>query len=299
MAALKGGGGDGDKKRNGTQPYQPGNTAGGIKPPSNPPVIVHPSYGREPEPKKTQAELDKEKAQEMINTYRSWILASRLKGWNVAADMLSHFLDGSGSVQTLKPSWLREQRAVKEGESRNLQRIFTTRFEEKSGNKATFGSILAKLINSGEIEGSPLSVRDYWDYQVLEYAEKGQELTYTSGGSTLTHYVECRLVKISENRYQVEGNVIAQWFDPYDWHADLGFTINGEIPFSDTEMLFLEKNGGAKKFDMRSSWKFQFKGIFDTKHPQYGLQAINGRPIVLYNGDYQWRNLSKKDWNFR
>jgi len=186
------------------------------------------------------------------------IKSARDKGYNVAADNLQRFLDGSGGTKTIDVKWLRSFSAVTGAERVNQERFETSLTE------------LAYKLKDGETR----SFSDYWDRKLT--ASTLTELFYASGTSTITSSGTFSLIRKGDT-ISILGAVEHHWWDPYDWHAGLTAFIPGFGVISDEDALLLQRHRGSRGFMMETKWK----------------QTVSGR-IVIRHGwfdevDYEWK----------
>jgi hypothetical protein len=190
------------------------------------------------EPSDMTARLDK-----IAQTYRDMIAAARKKGYNVAADNLQRFLDGTGETKELDVSWLRSFSATTDAE-----RVNQERFEGPL-------SKVAKTVDHAQHK----SFEDHWDRMFT--ANQATELYYASGTSTIHSKGKFELEGL-ENIVRIDGSVNQHWFDPYDWHEGLGAYIPGFGNVSDEDALLLQKYRGAKPFMMEADWRQWLSGTY-------------------------------------
>lgn len=190
------------------------------------------------EPPDMTARLDK-----IAKTYEEMIASSRKKGYNVAADNLQRFLDGTGGTRKLDVPWLRSFGAVTEAEQVNQNRF------ENSLSKQ------AKTVGHGDKKG----FEDHWDRTLT--ASQATELYYASGTSTIRSAGKFDLEGL-ENLVHIGGWAAHHWFDPYDWHEGLSAFIPGFGNVSDEDALLLQKYRGAKPFMMEADWRQSLSGTY-------------------------------------
>jgi hypothetical protein len=190
---------------------------------------------------------EKEKALMLKKNYLEMIKKSRERNFNMAADCLQWWLDGSGFQKNLDFNWLRKQREVVSAENVNIER-----FENDYDSK--FGLFLLTLE-----EGKPKNFTTYYDKQVR--AGVFGELYYASGDSTLSSKCNFKVTK-KNNNYKLSGEIIHSWNDRYDWHKGASAYIYGFGNIGDSDALLVEKYCGAKSFEMRSQWKQSFNLTF-------------------------------------
>jgi Domain of unknown function (DUF4157) len=195
----------------------------------------------EPETPELTAKLDR-----IAQQYRDMIKDARDKGYNVAADNLQRFLDGTGGVKKIDVTWLRSFSATTDAEKVNQQRFETS---------------LAKIAKTVE-HGMKKEFEDHWDRMYT--ASPTTELYYASGTSTIRSTGKFHFESI-ENVVNFGGRVTHHWSDPYDWHEGLSAFIPGHGNISDEDALLLQKYRGAKPFHMEAEWLQDLTGRY-TRH---------------------------------
>ncbi|WP_331236634.1 eCIS core domain-containing protein [Natronorarus salvus] len=190
--------------------------------------------------------------------YREMIRKAREDGYDVAADNLQRFLEGTGGTKQLNVGWLRGFNAVTRAERTNQSRF------EKS---------LADIAD-GMSDGQTRTFDDYWDRQFT--ASTFTELYYASGTSTITSTGTFTLTR-SGDTTTITGTVEHRWWDPYDWHAGLVAFVPGFGTISDDDALLLQQHRGAGPFDMEATWTQTVSG------------TITHRAWWFDSTDYTWR----------
>lgn len=176
--------------------------------------------------------------------YRNMIEKARGRGWNIAADNLQRFLDGTGGTKTLEVSWLRGFSAVPAAERANQERF------QRSLTKQAYELT----------DGETRRFSDYWHRQLTGGITT--ELFYASGTSTIRSLGNFTL-KRDGKVITIEGAVEHHWYDPYDWHADLAAYIPGFGSVSDKDALLLQQHRGAKEFQMNADWPQTVQGSIE------------------------------------
>ncbi|KIC00272.1 hypothetical protein OA93_01285 [Flavobacterium sp. KMS] len=191
---------------------------------------------------------EREKALMLKANYIKMIEKSRARNFNMAADCLQWWLDGSGFTKNINFNWLRKQREVIAAEEENIER-----FEDRLKNE-NFDKTLIK-------------VGDFIDYNnKLHYMFTGGifgELYYTCGTSTIISECNFKITKMKDN-FVLSGTIVHSWWDRYDWHKGANAFIYGFGNVGDSEALLVEKYCGAKPFDMRSQWQQSFNRTFQS-----------------------------------
>ncbi len=164
---------------------------------------------------------------EIEQQYRDIISRGRIRGWNIAADNLQHFLDGGGNKRTLSWSWLRKYDSVIRAEKKNRERFINQTLKDK-----------IKKYKSGVVE-----VLDWWDAQEKESVST--QLYFVSGSFTLTSYGKFELSCVKDGKVRVKGSIDHYWWDIYDWHAGLFANVPTFGKISDADALALKNAGRA------------------------------------------------------
>jgi RHS repeat-associated protein len=197
---------------------------------------------------------------EIEQQYRKIISRGRLRGWNVAADNLQHFLDGGDNRRKLSWSWLRKFNSVLRAERKNRERFINRTLKDK-----------IRKYKSGVIE-----VLDWWDSQ--EKASVSTELYFASGSFTLTSYGKFELSCVKGGKIRVKGSIDHYWWDIYDWHAGLFAAVPTFGNVSDADALALKNAGRAANYYMDSTW-------YDTIDVQLEKNKFSA-------SDFKWRGPS-------
>ncbi|KIA93634.1 hypothetical protein OA93_21775 [Flavobacterium sp. KMS] len=200
---------------------------------------------------------EKEKALMLKKNYLEMIKKARERNFNMAADCLQWWLDGTGFTKNIDFNWLRKQSEVIAAENVNLER-----FE----NDPDFIIFLKKLTDANS------------DTYVTHFDCKFtggifRELYYVCGTSTITSTCYFIVSKKKEN-FILSGKIIHKWWDRYDWHKGANAYINGFGYVKDSDALLVEKYCGAKPYDMRGEWQQNFNKTFQ-------LQFIGGINLKL------------------
>lgn len=142
---------------------------------------------------------EKEKALMLKANYIKMIAKSRERNYNMAADNLQWWLDGTGFTKNIDFNWLRKNGEVIAAEEVNYRR-FESELED-----------LAKVLQDGDSKTL---------HKNFEHLVKGgifRELYYASGDSTLKS--KCNFeIKRKKDVFTVSGTIIQSWYDRYDWH---------------------------------------------------------------------------------
>lgn len=189
---------------------------------------------------------EKEKALMLKKNYLEMIKKARERNFNMAADCLQWWLDGTGFTKTMDFNWLRKQREVIAAENLNLDR---------------FAEVLEKYGKTLKEEGDLAKYEDHFEHQV-----KGGifgELHYTSGDSTLSSHCYFKIT-IKGNKFLVTGIIKHSWWDDYNWHKGADAYIPSFGSVKDSDALLVEKYYGARPFQMKSEWQQSFNKTFES-----------------------------------
>jgi hypothetical protein len=189
---------------------------------------------------------EKEKALMLKKNYLEMIKKARERNFNMAADCLQWWLDGSGFTKNIDFNWLRKQKEVIAAENLNLER---------------FAEMLEKYGKTLKEEGDVAKYDDHFEHQV-----KGSifgELYYASGDSTLSSHCYFKITK-KKNNFLVTGIIKHFWWDSYNWHKGANAYIPSFGYVKDSDALLVEKYCEAKPFDMKSEWQQSFNKSFQS-----------------------------------
>jgi hypothetical protein len=191
---------------------------------------------------------EKEKALMLKKNYLEMIKKARERNYNMAADCLQWWLDGTGFTKNIDVNWLRGNNEVIVAENVNIER-----FEERLGLE----NFDKKLIKNG----------DFAEYKnELQRQLVGgifRELYYVCGTSTITSKANFKITLVKDN-FVLSGTIIHYWWDRYDWHKGANAYINGFGYVNDSDALLVEKHCGARPYEMRSQWQQSFNKTFKS-----------------------------------
>ncbi|WP_409416709.1 hypothetical protein [Flavobacterium sp. PS2] len=191
---------------------------------------------------------EKDKALMLKKNYLEMIKKARERNFNMAADCLQWWLDGTGFTKTMDFNWLRKQSEVIAAENVNLERF-------EIDYDTNFGIFLLTLE-----EGKPRNFTTYYDKQFT--GGIFGELYYTSGTSILTSRCFFKVTNKGKDNYTLSGYIIHSWHDTYNWHKGAKAYIPSFGSVKDSDALLVEKYCGAKPFEMRGNWKQSFEKTF-------------------------------------
>jgi hypothetical protein len=241
---------------------------------SNDPTVSSPQAPSEkPVVKSGGPEIDQREAK-----FREFARKARLVGFVFPAEMLEYFLSRKGGVKHVPVARMRSFEAMQTAEKLNIKRFDDDWLEPKS-------LVYQKIMNlkDGEtvvIKKRPRKDKDWspgdpvWD-EVLEPLTEGYvrnraaksnlELFYGSGNSTLHSEGVFRVTRHG-NTVAIQGKVVHEWKDKYNWEKGLSVHIPTVGNISDEEGQSLEDHGRGKSFDMRSSWKQEVTGTIELRN---------------------------------
>ncbi|WP_394776231.1 hypothetical protein [Flavobacterium sp.] len=189
---------------------------------------------------------EREKALMLKANYIKMIAKSRERNYNMAADNLQWWLDGTGFTKNIDFNWLRKQREVIAAEDLNIER---------------FGEELEKYGKTLKKEGDIAKYDDHFEHQVK--AGVFGELYYASGDSTLSSHCYFKITK-KNNKFIVTGIIKHFWSDRYDWHKGASAYIYGFGNYGDSDALLVEKYCGSQPYEMKSQWQQSFNKTFES-----------------------------------
>lgn len=168
----------------------------------------------------------------------------RIAGYDVAADHLEHFLEGSGTEIHVSFKWLLSRGPVSGAMNALLDRVQKRVFD--IGSELHIGQ-------SFEF-GLPL------DVSVVATRDVDPGLYYASQGSTIDADPILNITKISDIEIEIIGDINFKWYDKYDWgvgkSAEIGFGPF-VVEWKDEYADHLVKANRAADFRMSSSWYFK------------------------------------------
>ncbi|WP_086932711.1 RHS repeat-associated core domain-containing protein [Agarilytica rhodophyticola] len=168
--------------------------------------------------------------------FKIMIESAERKGWDIAAAVTEHFLNGGGEAFEIDSDWLKKQPGVRSALDRNIERFYNQ-----------LGDSIKNLRN-----GESVTISDYWD--ALVEGSAGSELFFASGDSTLTSAGNFEISKTKTGETSVNGVIRHIWKDRYDWHSGVVTKIPYLGRFNDGDANILIKTGRAHEFDMFSNW---------------------------------------------
>ena len=192
----------------------------------------------------------------ILNDVKKLEKEGRNHGLILAPNALNRYIDGKGKDFEVKDEFLLKFSSISRADKINQDRfikhekgIINEIQKMKSNNKRSFHIHFDKLV----------------------YAEMffEKDLYYGSGGSTLSSYGS-----FSANRNKdtviINGIVEVSWYDRYDW--DKGKLTNAIDlgTFDDEKFAYLEKQGYAKSFNMKSNWSYNFSGNYNERLKKWG-----------------------------
>lgn len=229
-----------------------------------------------------------EEMQKIKKQYQEIVNRGRQVGANWAAQMLQHWMNGSGSDMIVKVDVLRRFDKIVDAEDALRNAMAQARKKETR--------MIVETIKDGE-------ERVYYIYKDIPLSSfLWSELFYASGNSTLTGRLLLK-AKRKGNTITMQGALEYHWWDPYDWHKGLSAYIPTVGTIDDDDADKYENAGCAKRFDMYSFWYQSFKEtyivddilwFYDTDSIEWG-EIQEGRPPVSKRGSWfdWWVNNHK------
>lgn len=221
--------------------------------------------------------------------YHDIVKHGRKYGANWAANMLEHWMQGSGEDLIIPMNLLKRYKLITNAEKKIQEKILM-------GIKKR----VIKAIQDGE--------KIYylaWEEGLSAFLTS--ELFYASGSSNLVGRIKAKINK-NLNNISVEGVLEYHWADPYDWHIGFKAWIPGVGNINDADASKYEDAGCAKSFGMYSFWHQSFSAqyirddilYFDTEDIRWG-DTIEGRAEVEKRGKllaWEFHNMNAlKDGN--
>lgn len=191
---------------------------------------------------------EKDKALMLKKNYLEMIKKSRERNFNMAADCLQWWLDGSGFTKHFDFHWLRGNNEVLEAERVNLER-----FEKDDDSK--FENFL-KTLKVGDSK----PYKNHFDRMFTGGIFR--ELYYVCGTSTLISTAYFTVTR-NKNNFILSGKIIHKWKDRYDWHKGASAYIPSIGYIKDSDALLVEKYCGARPYDLRGEWQQNFNKTFE------------------------------------
>lgn len=191
---------------------------------------------------------EKEKALMLKKNYLEMIKKARERNFNMAADCLQWWLDGTGFTKNIDVNWLRGNNEVIVAENVNIER-----FEERLGLE----NYDKKLIKNGDFAEYKNELQRQFVGGVF------RELYYVCGTSTITSKANFKITRVKDN-FVLSGTIIHYWWDRYDWHKGANAYINGFGYVNDSDALLVEKHCGARSYEMRNQWQQSFNKTFQS-----------------------------------
>jgi len=211
--------------------------------------------------------------------YQEIVNRGRAVGANWAAQMLQHWMNGSGKDMVIKMEVLKRFGQIEDAEKNIRKRLL-----KGIRNRKIIDNLLDSKIKS----------KKYYIYAKEDItAPLWSEFFYASGTSSL---VGRMLLKADKKDDKITINTVIEyhWFDPYDWHVGLSAYIPTVGTIDDDDADKYESAGCAKKFDMYSFWYQSFKEtytiddilwFYDTDSIEWG-EIKEGRASVNTRGSW-------------
>ncbi|MDP5199101.1 hypothetical protein [Flavobacterium sp. DG2-3] len=188
---------------------------------------------------------ERDKAFMLKKNYLEMVEKARQRNFNMAADCLQWWLDGSGFTKNIDFHWLRGNNEVIVAERANLERFendpeFVIFLNTLTSEKArTYITHFDKIFTGGIF----------------------RELYYVCGTSTITSTCYFTVTK-KKNSFILSGKIIHKWWDRYDWHKGANAYVPSIGFINDSDALLVEKYCGARPYEMRGEWQQNFNKTF-------------------------------------
>lgn len=210
-----------------------------------------------------------EKVNKLTKKYNSFVKKARKVGYDESANLLEHFLQGSGETYFISSDWLLQYSQVTDAVTINLER-----YENQFRN-------IAKNMYPGEVmqlnelpfiekeQIGPFGKSDQSGFASQQTADvrgrlrgTGNDLYYTTGTFTITTFCDVIITKNLKGEVSVIGEMTHIFWDKYDWHDNLSVYIPTVGKVKDSDAKYLEKYGSAQSFKMKSQWSEDYEKKF-------------------------------------
>lgn len=199
---------------------------------------------------KRKEKYEPEDIPNILNDVEKLKTVSKSLGLDFAHDALNHYVSGNGAVFDVDSNFLLGYSSVREAVETNQNRFLN----HKDG--------ITKYL-SGIIYGAPSSFRMHFDRNLYADTVGEIDLFCGSGGSSITSFGSFSGERDGQNIY-IKGNIHVSWTDRYDWDSNKEVKMY-LFTLDDKRFKYLEEQGHAKSFDMRSSWDYDFSGTYNEK----------------------------------
>jgi hypothetical protein len=225
-------------------------------------------------------ETPEQEIERIEKQYRGYVDYGRRHGYDMPADELEHFLEGSGEPFQVDPDWLRSVPSVQEAEATELT-YFTQWLSGERPTETPSEEIKQPLLQLAD--GQSLQVSSYWERKFRPGFMSAQEREALAaiGQSTLGGTGSFNFRREGD-RIHFEGLVDMKLVDQYDWQKgewgvlptpDEGFPLV-EINRHD-DAIKLQERAGAKPFALQSSWQRYVSGSLIARDGQLVLESID------------------------
>ena len=206
------------------------------------------------------AEPHKEFLDSVERTYREYVRAGREKGLDLAADMLKHYLDGSGNNVTVPLERAHGFKPIRDAE----------RFNQKRIEKAFVDQAHPywKQITEMKDGDSIVLQKDHWERKLhpMGLLARGEiDLALAAGTSHVLSEGVYRATRKGD-MITITGVVTHTWADRYDFHK--------WQPFAEGA-LALEQHRGAKPFDVEARWEQIVGGTLRRRRGQWTVRPFD------------------------
>ena len=231
--------------------------------------------------------VDWNQATETREDFVELIEETRKRGWHHAAYLLQHYIDGSGRAVTVPAELARKAPGVidaERGAQLHFERWFTNSGKPRERNDTKFGNIF-DFINPKNKDFMSPEDRQEWDITGMRWEGTGGSSTdlegtdahLSFGGAGVVAVVtKGKLIRQSDGSFTIEAVVEFHAKDTYNVTVDtkgenskpeapsdlpIPAAVAGRYFITPAHTAALEKNGGAKQFDVTSeTWTRQLSG---------------------------------------
>lgn len=198
---------------------------------------------------------------ELHNNIQTGINKAREKGYNVAADNLQRWLNGTGGIKNESLDFLKQSSIFNDKRA-----DIRSWFETKENSKGLNLKIVAQKLKDNE----STTFSEFWEASVsgesISLNEDERDLFFAWGTSTLKGTGNFTLTR-NGNEITVSGSIEYTWKDKYNWEPGCSVYIPGVGNVEDTDLKLMEYFKGARQFKGECKWteKVEYKYTIDDK----------------------------------
>lgn len=210
--------------------------------------------------------------------YRAYVDYGR-RGYNMAADALEHFLNGSGAATRLDPSWLRTHSSVRQAETEVLWHFANWISGYQRSNTAS--EVISQDLRDLP-EGQTFQATSNWTSSFTpDFLSRAERDAFATVGETNLTGTGSFTFRREGDRIHFAGPIRMAIDDAYDWErGELGLVPRPdemppffELSFDD-DAIALEEAGRAKPFKLYSSWWKNLRGPLIVRDGRLVLETI-------------------------